>query len=93
MFTPPASQLSRNSSNKITTFGNVILETIAISMNSRIIYKCTPLGKLLHIRFWWNKNNITNLNEENNEIFDYATASYNPSYEHDEEHYIGYHSA
>ncbi|KMZ95703.1 hypothetical protein PVMG_06105 [Plasmodium vivax Mauritania I] len=55
------------------------------------IYMFTPLGKLLHIRFWWNKNNITNLNKENNVMFDYSSESFNLYYEHDEEHYIEYH--
>ncbi|KMZ83164.1 hypothetical protein PVIIG_06540 [Plasmodium vivax India VII] len=53
----------------------------------------TPLGKLLHIRFWWNRNNITNLNEENNVMLHCASESYKQYYEHDVEHFIGYHPA
>ncbi|VVA00047.1 PIR protein [Plasmodium vivax] len=89
---PDPSQKSQVSSSAVTNASNAFLGVVVTSMTSGFLYKFTPLGTHLRNRFGYNRNAISSIHRGDNELFDYATESFNP-YPGGEEHYIGYHPA
>ncbi|SCA81767.1 VIR protein [Plasmodium vivax] len=78
---PDPLQKSQVSSSAVTNASNAFLGVVF-----------TPLGTHLRNRFGYNRNAISSIHRGDNELFDYATESFNP-YPGGEEHYIGYHPA
>ncbi|GAB69714.1 CYIR protein [Plasmodium cynomolgi strain B] len=87
------STLQGHSSDRVKTFGNIFLGLVVTSMTSGVLYKFTPLGRQFRNTLGGNNNNMTSINGGENELFDYASASFNPYSGGEDEHYIGYHPA
>ncbi|SCA60354.1 VIR protein [Plasmodium vivax] len=80
---------SRQNSGSTDTYGNVLLEVVATSMTSGMIFKFTPLGRRFRNGLGWNNYSASNLNDEGNMLFAQTHDPFSPHSE-EREHHIGY---
>ncbi|CAI7723931.1 Plasmodium vivax Vir protein, putative [Plasmodium vivax] len=80
---------SRQNSGSTDTYGNVLLEVVATSMTSGMIFKFTPLERRFRNGFGWNNYAPSNVNGEGNMLFAETHDPFSPHSE-EREHHIGY---